>query len=130
MRRFLIDTASDDAVALLMALRSPDVHVEAITVVVGNVLLEPAVQNAFYTVELCGKQTPVNDLIYAGFGEDVVAGRTGDDTIYGGPGNDLILGHRGDDTIYGGDETDEVYGKADNDILYGGDGRQHYIGRI
>ena len=38
-RRFIIDTdtASDDAVALLMALRWPDVQVEAITVVFGNV---------------------------------------------------------------------------------------------
>ena len=62
-------------------------------------------------------QTPVNDLIYAGFGEDVVAGRTGYGTIYGGPSNDLILGHRGDDTIYGGVEADEVYGETDNDIL-------------
>ena len=61
MRRFLIDTdtASDDAVAILMALRAPDVHVEAITVVAGNVDLEPAVQNALYTVELCEQQTPV-----------------------------------------------------------------------
>jgi len=64
MRRFIIDTdtASDDAVAILMALRAPDVHVEAITVVAGNVDLQPAIQNALYTVELCGKQTPV----YAG----------------------------------------------------------------
>jgi inosine-uridine nucleoside N-ribohydrolase len=38
MRRFLIDTdtASDDAVALIMALREPDIRVEAITVVAGN----------------------------------------------------------------------------------------------
>ena len=70
MRRFLIDTdtASDDAVALLMALRSPDVHVEAITVVAGNVPLEPAVQNALYTVELCEKDTPV----YAGLAKPLV----------------------------------------------------------
>ena len=40
MRRFLIDTdtASDDAVALIMALRYPDIHVEALTVVAGNVV--------------------------------------------------------------------------------------------
>ena len=50
-RRFLIDTdtASDDAVALLMALRHPGVDVEAITVVAGNVQLDLAVQNALYT---------------------------------------------------------------------------------
>ena len=64
MRHFLIDTdtASDDAVALLLALRNPDICVEAITVVAGNVPLEQAVQNALYTVELSGVETPV----YAG----------------------------------------------------------------
>ena len=38
MRHFLIDTdtASDDAVALVMALKQPEVQVEAITVVAGN----------------------------------------------------------------------------------------------
>ncbi len=61
MRRFLIDTdtASDDAVALVMALTYPDVEVEAITVVSGNVNVDQAVQNALYTVELCGKRVPV-----------------------------------------------------------------------
>ncbi len=56
MRHFLIDTdtASDDAVALVMALRSPDVRVEAVTVVSGNVPLPQATENALYTVELCG----------------------------------------------------------------------------
>lgn len=62
MRRFLIDTdtASDDAVALVMALRHPAVAVEAVTVVAGNVGLDQAVQNALYTVELCGSDTPVH----------------------------------------------------------------------
>ncbi len=53
------DTASDDAVALIMALRSPHVRVEGITVVAGNVPLEQAVRNALYTVELCGADVPV-----------------------------------------------------------------------
>lgn len=70
MRRFLIDTdtASDDAVAVLMALRAPDVNVEAITVVAGNVPLDQAVQNALYTVELCGQHTPV----YAGLEKPIL----------------------------------------------------------
>ena len=61
LRHFLIDTdtASDDAVALVMALRYPDVQVEAITVVAGNVPLEQGLQNALYTVGLCQKQVPV-----------------------------------------------------------------------
>ena len=64
MRNFIIDTdtASDDAVALVMALRQPDIDVKAITVVAGNVPLDMGIQNALYTVELCGAETPV----YAG----------------------------------------------------------------
>lgn len=60
-RTFLIDTdtASDDAVALIMALRAPDVRVAAITVVAGNVPVRQATQNALYTVELCGASVPV-----------------------------------------------------------------------
>ena len=62
MRKFLIDTdtASDDAVAMCMALREPEVEVLAFTVVAGNVPLDQAVQNALYTVELCGENTPVH----------------------------------------------------------------------
>ena len=60
-RTFLIDTdtASDDAVALIMALRAPDVRVAAITIVAGNVDVQQATRNALYTVELCGAKVPV-----------------------------------------------------------------------
>jgi purine nucleosidase len=61
MRRFWIDTdtASDDAVAILMALRWPDVIVEGISVVSGNIPVEMGVRNALYTAELCGVDVPV-----------------------------------------------------------------------
>jgi purine nucleosidase len=64
LRPFLIDTdvASDDAVALIMALRAPEVRVVAITTVAGNVDVQQATRNALYTVELCGSDVPV----YAG----------------------------------------------------------------
>ena len=57
-RRFIIDTdtASDDAVAILMALMWPDIRVEAITVVSGNVPVEQGSLNARYTVE-CAART-------------------------------------------------------------------------
>ena len=60
-RPFLIDTdtASDDAVALIMALRSPQVQVLAITTVAGNVNVHQACRNALYTAELCGANVPV-----------------------------------------------------------------------
>ena len=60
-RSLLIDTdgGSDDVVALIMALRSADVRVRAITIVAGNVPVEQATQNVLYTIELCGTDTPV-----------------------------------------------------------------------
>jgi purine nucleosidase len=53
------DTASDDAVALIMALRSPLVHVAAITVVAGNVSVEQGTRNALYTAEVCDSDVPI-----------------------------------------------------------------------
>lgn len=60
-RRIIIDTdtASDDAVAIIMALRYPGVSVDALTIVAGNVGLEQASTNARYTLELCNAQVPV-----------------------------------------------------------------------
>lgn len=60
-RCFLVDTdtASDDAVALIMVLRAPDVRVVAITTVAGNVEVEQATRNSLYTVELCDADVPV-----------------------------------------------------------------------
>jgi purine nucleosidase len=53
------DTASDDAVALVMALQSPLVHVAAITVVAGNVSVEQGTRNALYTAEMCNSDVPI-----------------------------------------------------------------------
>ena len=53
------DTASDDAVALVMALRTPGVQVEGISTVAGNVDLDQATRNALTTLELCGSDVPV-----------------------------------------------------------------------
>jgi purine nucleosidase len=54
-RPFFIDTdtASDDAVAIVIALNHPEIEVVGIGVVAGNVPLEAGVQNALYTRELC-----------------------------------------------------------------------------
>ena len=61
MRNFLIDTdtASDDAVAIIMALADPDVRVLGLTTVAGNVGLEQATSNALLTGEICGSDVPV-----------------------------------------------------------------------
>ena len=61
MRDFIIDTdtASDDAVAIQMALAASDVRVLALTTVAGNVGLDQATTNALTTVEVMGASTPV-----------------------------------------------------------------------
>ncbi|MFB4169073.1 nucleoside hydrolase [Virgibacillus sp. JSM 102003] len=60
MRKIIIDTdtGSDDAVALMMALKSSEIKVEAITTVCGNVPLGLATKNALMTVEVTNGQKP------------------------------------------------------------------------
>ena len=60
MRKYIIDTdtGSDDAVALIMALKSPDISIEAITTVCGNVPLEQATKNALMTMEITNGHMP------------------------------------------------------------------------
>ena len=53
------DTASDDAVALVMALKTPSVRVVGISTVSGNMPLTQGTRNALYTAELCGSDVPV-----------------------------------------------------------------------
>ena len=62
--KFIIDadTGSDDAVAILMALRDPRVEVLGITIVSGNVPLKQGIVNTLATAELCDTEVKV----YAG----------------------------------------------------------------
>jgi purine nucleosidase len=53
------DTASDDAVALIMAFMNPNIEVAGLSIVAGNVPLDMGVQNALYTAELCAASAPV-----------------------------------------------------------------------
>ncbi|HYE82174.1 MAG TPA: nucleoside hydrolase [Clostridia bacterium] len=60
MRKLIIDTdtGSDDAVALIMALKSGEVKVEAVTMVCGNVPLQYATKNALMTIEVTNAEQP------------------------------------------------------------------------
>lgn len=60
-RRIFIDTdtASDDAVALMMAFKHAAADLVGISIVAGNVPLDQGVQNALYIRELFGAETPV-----------------------------------------------------------------------
>ena len=71
MRRLIIDTdtGSDDAVALIMALKSTNFKVEAITTVCGNVPVELATKNALMTIEVANGQKPP---LYVGAGKPLM----------------------------------------------------------
>ena len=83
-RKFFIDTdtASDDAVALLMALETPDVEVLGVSIVSGNMPVEQGSINARYTIELCKKDTPV----YVGYDKPMVKKREHADWFHGPDG--------------------------------------------
>jgi len=57
LQRIIVDTdpGVDDALAILLALRSPEFKVEAITAVAGNVPLEFTLANALRLVEIAGR---------------------------------------------------------------------------
>lgn len=61
-RKFFIDTdtATDDAVALLMALQRDDIEILGISTVAGNCTIDQATQNALYTRDLVGSTVPVH----------------------------------------------------------------------
>ena len=84
-RKIIIDTdpGQDDAVAIMLALASPELDVLGITVVAGNVPLKLTQTNTRKICELCGKP---DTLVYAGAGRPLrhklvtaehVHGRTG-----------------------------------------------------
>ncbi len=60
-RKFIIDadTGSDDAVAILMALRHPEIDVQGITIVSGNVPLQQGILNTFATTEICEQKIEI-----------------------------------------------------------------------
>ncbi len=56
-QRVIIDTdpGTDDALAILLALNSPELQVEALTVVAGNVVAKQGLENALKLVSLAGR---------------------------------------------------------------------------
>jgi purine nucleosidase len=78
------DTAGDDCVSLVLALARPEVRLEAITVVCGNVRFEQEVENALYTVEVTGRGGEVP--VYAGCRQPLIAEWIGAEYVHGQDG--------------------------------------------
>ena len=61
LRKIWIDTdaGTDDAMALIMAIRDPKIEIIGISTCGGNVPLDNVVQNVLFLVEKCGADIPV-----------------------------------------------------------------------
>ncbi|ERI96379.1 MULTISPECIES: nucleoside hydrolase [Eubacteriales] len=118
MRHILFDTdtASDDAVALVMSLRCADLHIEAVTCVCGNITLPKVIRNARIAVEKAATYRPP---VYAGmarplFGQPTSFGEQahGPDGLggmnYPEPSVPLSPGHAVDQIIRLAREVDDL----------------------
>lgn len=85
MRKIIIDTdtTSDDAVAIIMALRDPDVRVEAITTVMGNMILPSSTRNALISIEMAATYAPP---VYEGLDRPLVREHVSAESIHGHDG--------------------------------------------
>ncbi len=64
----------------------------------------------------------IDDMIFAGAGDDIAIGYAGNDKIDGGKGDDLLKGLAGDDILVGGQGADNLQGGDDQDTIFGGVG--------
>lgn len=85
MRKFIIDTdtASDDVIAIITALREPSIDVLALTVVAGNIGIDQAVQNALVAIDVANTYQP---RVYKGMGKPLFRDLFTADNVHGADG--------------------------------------------
>lgn len=85
MRKFIIDTdtASDDVIAIITALREPSIDVLALTVVAGNIGIDQAVQNALVAIDVANTYQP---RVYKGMGKPLFRDLFTADDVHGADG--------------------------------------------
>ncbi|MEE2991768.1 MAG: nucleoside hydrolase [Gemmatimonadota bacterium] len=86
VRRVILDTDTgvDDALAILLAMRSPELHVEAITAVSGNIHVDHCVRNILMTLDVLDLDTMPD--VARGESQPLVNPLTFADDIHGGDG--------------------------------------------
>jgi purine nucleosidase len=78
------DPGHDDAIAIMLAVASPELEVLGVTTTYGNVSLENTTQNALKILELCGSKVPV----HAGASQPLVRNRISAEFVHGKSGLD------------------------------------------
>lgn len=73
--------------------------------------------------------TDTGNMLFAGRGDDDVAGKAGNDMLDGGNGNDMIWGGSGNDNLTGGNGADLLVGGFGADHMNGGSGNDTLLSR-
>ena len=92
VRKVIIDTdtGADDASALILAARSPEIEILGVTVLAGNVNLEQGTQNALAALEIAGCDAPVYKGASQRYGGEAIEAFS----VFGGDGmGDMDLIH-------------------------------------
>lgn len=86
MRRILLDTdtAGDDTIAIMLALKARDAVLEGITINCGNVDFDQQVENALYTIQVAGKSGKVP--VYPGARHPLLRGWRTAEEVHGRDG--------------------------------------------
>jgi purine nucleosidase len=85
-----VDTGVDDALALLLALRSPELHLEAVTTVAGNTSLEKATRNTRLVLDVA--QAPALVRVARGAARPLAHELVTADVIHGADGLGNVTG--------------------------------------
>lgn len=75
-----------------------------------------------------GNQTPGQDSLFGGDGNDFLNGGSGSDLLFGGTGNDFLTSAGGGDMLDGGSGSDSLFGGAGGDMLLGRGGKDSVLG--
>lgn len=85
-----VDTGVDDALALLLALRSPELHLEAVTIVAGNTSLENATRNTRLVLDVA--QAPAELQVARGAAHPLARELVTADAVHGADGLGNVTG--------------------------------------
>ena len=85
---------------------------------------------AEWTVDETIRGTDFGNLIFGGFGNDIVDGGAGNDKLFGEAGNDFMKGGGSNDVVDGGTGDDTLLGGGGNDRLAGAQGLDTLTGNL
>lgn len=71
------------------------------------------------TLDVQGDTRGGEDVLYGGWGNDILYGQGGNDELQGGYGNDILSGGTGNDCLEGDAGSDVLIGGMGNDLLHG-----------